>query len=391
VVLPAAQLTTLTPPAAITGFATAANQVTELSSLSSIDTKTPALGQALAAASVPIVLTALQLTALTPPAAISGYATSAKQDTGNVSLSSIDGKITAVNTGAVVISSGVLTTVGAVTAITNALPAGSNAIGKLAANSGVIIGAVEIAASQTIGIAAGSAVIGHIILDSGAVNATLAAETTKVIGTVNVAASQTIGLAAGAAVIGHVIVDSGSITIGAALPAGTNGIGKLTANSGVTIGAVEIAAAQTLGLVAGTALVGKVGLDQTTPGTTNAVADQPVTSGGLSISSFLSTAAVQSTAVKASAGQVYGLRFFNIGAGPVYVRLYNQTTAPGSGDTPVWRGIVPGNTAGAGFSLTFDKGLAFGTGIGLRVTGAIADNDTTALAANVVIGDVEYK
>lgn len=45
---------------------------------------------------------------------------------------------------------GVIATVGAVTAITNALPAGTNAIGKLAVNSGVIIGAVEIAAAQTL-------------------------------------------------------------------------------------------------------------------------------------------------------------------------------------------------------------------------------------------------
>ena len=42
-------------------------------------------------------------------------ATSAKQDTGNNSLSSIDGKITAVNTGAVVISSGTVTTVSTLT------------------------------------------------------------------------------------------------------------------------------------------------------------------------------------------------------------------------------------------------------------------------------------
>lgn len=45
---------------------------------------------------------------------------------------------------------GVIATVGAVTSITNALPAGTNAIGKLTANSGVTIGAVEIAASQTL-------------------------------------------------------------------------------------------------------------------------------------------------------------------------------------------------------------------------------------------------
>lgn len=43
----------------------------------------------------------------------SGAATSAKQDTGNTSLSSIDGKITAVNTGAVVVSSSALPTAAA--------------------------------------------------------------------------------------------------------------------------------------------------------------------------------------------------------------------------------------------------------------------------------------
>lgn len=46
---------------------------------------------------------------------VTDLATSAKQDTGNTSLSSIDGKITAVNTGAVVISSSALPT-GAATA-----------------------------------------------------------------------------------------------------------------------------------------------------------------------------------------------------------------------------------------------------------------------------------
>lgn len=50
--------------------------------LASIKAKTdniPALGQALAAASVPVVLTAAQITTLTPPAAITGFATAAAQ------------------------------------------------------------------------------------------------------------------------------------------------------------------------------------------------------------------------------------------------------------------------------------------------------------------------
>ncbi len=68
VVLTAAQVTTLTPPAAITGFALEAGH------LATIDSHIPAQGQALAAASMPVVLPATQITTLTPPAAITGFA-----------------------------------------------------------------------------------------------------------------------------------------------------------------------------------------------------------------------------------------------------------------------------------------------------------------------------
>ena len=77
---------------------------------------------------------------------VTGVATAANQATANSSLSSIDGKITAVNTGNV--------TIGA------ALPAGTNAIGKLASNTGVTIGAVEIASSQTLATVTNVATIG---------------------------------------------------------------------------------------------------------------------------------------------------------------------------------------------------------------------------------------
>lgn len=48
------------------GDASAVNQTAGNASLASIDTKTPALGQGLAAASTPVVLTAIQVAALTP-------------------------------------------------------------------------------------------------------------------------------------------------------------------------------------------------------------------------------------------------------------------------------------------------------------------------------------
>lgn len=57
--------------------ASAANQVTGNTSLDSIDDKTPALGQALAADSIPVVLTALQLAALTAPSSPAAAAVTA--------------------------------------------------------------------------------------------------------------------------------------------------------------------------------------------------------------------------------------------------------------------------------------------------------------------------
>lgn len=86
VVLTAIQVAALTPPAAITGYALEAGH------LAAIDTSTakiPSQGQALAANSLPVVLTAIQVAALTPPAAITGFALEASQLLGNASLTTI--------------------------------------------------------------------------------------------------------------------------------------------------------------------------------------------------------------------------------------------------------------------------------------------------------------
>jgi hypothetical protein len=72
VVLTAAQVTTLTPPAAITGFALESGG--HLAAIDTSTTKIPAQGQALSSASMPVVLPATQITTLTPPAAITGFA-----------------------------------------------------------------------------------------------------------------------------------------------------------------------------------------------------------------------------------------------------------------------------------------------------------------------------
>lgn len=91
------------------GTATSSLQTTGNTSLSSIDTKIPALGQALSANSVPVVLTAAQLTTLTPPTGLA-----------------LD---TSVN--ALLKPSSTLTAVTTLGTITNALPTGTNTIGNV--------------------------------------------------------------------------------------------------------------------------------------------------------------------------------------------------------------------------------------------------------------------
>ena len=122
------------------------------------------------------------------------------------------------------------------------LAAGTNGIGKLTSNSGVDIGDVDVT----------SIVPGTAATNLG--KAEDAAHTTGDTGVMALAVRQSAnGPLSGADgdyeplqtdANGHL-----KVNIIDALPAGTNGIGKLTSNSGVTIGAVEIAAAQTLATV----------------------------------------------------------------------------------------------------------------------------------------------
>lgn len=113
--------------------------------LSSIDTKLPLLGQALAAASVPVVLTAAQIATLTPlttvgvtgtfwqatqPVSIAAALPAGTNVLGHVIVDS--GTVTTVSTVTAVTT---VSTVSAVTAITNALPAGTNLLGAVSASN----------------------------------------------------------------------------------------------------------------------------------------------------------------------------------------------------------------------------------------------------------------
>lgn len=85
-----------------------------------------------------------------------------------------------------------------------------------------------------------------------------------------------------------------------------------------------------------------------------------------------------------------GLQAFyatNTGATVAFVKLYNKATAPTSSDTPAMILPVPGAVSGVAGVCTLPigfSGFRFALGLGIRITGAVADNDTTAVAAGQV-------
>lgn len=85
-----------------------------------------------------------------------------------------------------------------------------------------------------------------------------------------------------------------------------------------------------------------------------------------------------------------GLQAFyatNTGAAVAFVKLYNKATAPVSTDIPAMILPVPAAVSGVPGVATLPigfSGFRFALGLGIRITGAVADADVTAVAAGQV-------
>ena len=96
-----------------------------------------------------------------------------------------------------------------------------------------------------------------------------------------------------------------------------------------------------------------------------------------------SAATTNATAVKTSSGTLFAISISNAAASPRFVKLYNKNAAPTVGtDVPVL--VIP---VAASSSVVYEfgrLGQRFAAGIGLAITGAIGDTDTTAIGASEV-------
>jgi len=334
---------------------------------------------------------------------------------------------------------------------TGPLPAGTNAIGKLAANSGVDIGDVDVTSSALPTGAAtsakqdtGNTSLGNLDTKVGEVQASPTANT--VLGRLKDLLTGIV-LAAGTNLIGKVGIDQttpgttnkvslGSDTVktdgsavtqpvsAASLPLPTGAATSAKQDTGNTsVASVdtklgEVQASPTANTVlgrlkdlltgivlsAGSAIIGKVGIDQTTDGTTNKVSlgtdtvktsIPAATSGGASI--FRSIDLDESEEeVKGSAGQLYGGVVINLATKVRYLKFYNATAANVTvgTTTPVMTIPIPtaGSANGAGFVIPIpSQGVPFDTAITVAATTGIADNDTGAPGANECVVNLFFK
>ena len=106
----------------------------------------------------------------------------------------------------------------------------------------------------------------------------------------------------------------------------------------------------------GTNLIGKVGIDQTTDGTTNLVR----TNGAVK-DTYATTALAASGVIKASAGTLYGLAGINNSSSDQYLQIFDSVTVPADTTVPKLVLFIPAKS-----NFSFDLGMygfALGTGI----------------------------
>jgi hypothetical protein len=271
----------------------------------------------------------------------------------------------------------------------------SNASANVALPAGTVVAVANTGATDAsikLSVGAGTAATTDFILKAGAtVGLTVGSNT--FINAITAASTTTLSLAGGTGLVsgyggggsggGAVTVASGADVVEGA----SNDSAGCASGSAKTIAGcmAQIHADAIASTPAGSAIIGKVGVDQTTPGTTNAVQAIAGTTGGVTPFTLTAANSTNATNIKASAGTLYHVGVYNNSATLAWVSFYNTAGTPSCGTSIVYQTMIPANsTSGAGAVEDFATGMAFGTGIGICITTGIAGTGSVAASAYVV-------
>ncbi len=108
--------------------------------------------------------------------------------------------------------------------------------------------------------------------------------------------------------------------------------------------------------------------------------------GGYTPFRYVGAGTTNTFTVKSSPGVLGSISGSTTSTTAVFLKLYNTGTPTVGTSVPVWTGIIPGNSSGAGTNPHFPApGMVFTSGIGGAITGGCTDNDTTSVAANAAV------
>lgn len=146
---------------------------------------------------------------------------------------------------------------------------------------------------------------------------------------------------------------------------------------------VQPGAGATFVLGAGTNLAGKVGIDQTTPGTTNGVIHNLSSAGATAATPTSASALAANQIIKASGGNLFSFTVSadsTLSAAAWWIMIYNAATAPIDGAvTPLKCYAMP--SGATGFAAAFPNPVSFSTGITIGVSTTGCFNKTASTHA----------
>lgn len=286
-------------------------------------------------------------------------------------LSTLNGKVTAVDTGNVTVVSVPTTTVTATNFDIRDLSSASDSVtvtGTVTANAGTNLNTSLLATEATLSTLNGKVTA----VNTGSVTV-VSAPTTTVTAT-NLDIRDLSSVSDSVTVTGTVAAtQSGSWSLAANQSvnvAQINGVAPTMGNggSGTGVQRVTIASDSTgqVALAAGTQTVGNVGLVTRT-------------SGGLTTYHLVSANTTNATVVKGSAGQLYGWYVYNNNAAMRKLAFHNTASAPTAGANIFFTINVPASSAANCFN---DMGIAFSSGIAITTVTDVTDAGNTAVGTS---------
>ncbi len=107
---------------------------------------------------------------------------------------------------------------------------------------------------------------------------------------------------------------------------------------------------------------------------------------------IVSDGSINATVVKDAPGVLCGVDLFTAQNAGAWLKIYDKATTPdpSGGDIPVWDGLVPGLTGGAGF-VKSNLDRQFANGIAYVLVSGAADDDETAPIAGDFKGNIQFK